>query len=101
MSSQWLPAFALCILIVSLRLQHAHSVLGARQYRSSTEPLRCFEKGERADGACVRASVRNSDDRPAVFHRLWSVGRPDMAMWIFTRSIFAGEPIRLFNNGNM
>src|SRR5262245_6422994 len=28
-------------------------------------------------------------------------GRPDMAMWIFTKSIFAGEPIRLFNNGNM
>jgi UDP-glucuronate 4-epimerase len=28
-------------------------------------------------------------------------GRPDMAMWIFTKSILAGEPIKLFNNGNM
>jgi UDP-glucuronate 4-epimerase len=28
-------------------------------------------------------------------------GRPDMAMWIFTKSIMAGEPIKLFNNGNM
>jgi UDP-glucuronate 4-epimerase len=28
-------------------------------------------------------------------------GRPDMAMWIFARSILAGEPIRLFNHGNM
>ena len=28
-------------------------------------------------------------------------GRPDMAMWIFTRSIIAGEPIKLFNNGDM
>jgi UDP-glucuronate 4-epimerase len=28
-------------------------------------------------------------------------GRPDMAMWIFARSILADEPIRLFNNGNM
>jgi UDP-glucuronate 4-epimerase len=28
-------------------------------------------------------------------------GRPDMAMWIFAKAIFAGEPIRLFNNGNM
>jgi UDP-glucuronate 4-epimerase len=28
-------------------------------------------------------------------------GRPDMAMWLFTRAILAGEPIRLFNNGNM
>jgi UDP-glucuronate 4-epimerase len=28
-------------------------------------------------------------------------GRPDMAMWIFAKAILAGEPIRLFNNGNM
>ena len=28
-------------------------------------------------------------------------GRPDMAMWIFTRAILAGEPIRLFNGGRM
>jgi UDP-glucuronate 4-epimerase len=26
-------------------------------------------------------------------------GRPDMAMWLFARSIFAGEPIRLFDYG--
>src|SRR5262245_56040513 len=91
MSSQWLPAFALCILIVSLRLQHAHSVLGARQYRSSAEPLRCFEKGERADGACVRASVRNSDDRPAVFHRLWSVGAPGYGHVDFYKIYFRGR----------
>ena len=29
----------------------------------------------------------------------WS--RPDMMMWIFTRKILAGEPIQLFNNGEM
>ena len=28
-------------------------------------------------------------------------GRPDMAMWIFAKSIIGGEPIKLFNNGNM
>jgi len=28
-------------------------------------------------------------------------GRPDMAMFIFTRKIIAGEPIPVFNNGNM
>jgi UDP-glucuronate 4-epimerase len=28
-------------------------------------------------------------------------GRPDMAMWIFAKAILVGEPIRLFNNGNM
>jgi UDP-glucuronate 4-epimerase len=28
-------------------------------------------------------------------------GRPDMAMWIFTRKILAGQPIEVFNNGKM
>lgn len=28
-------------------------------------------------------------------------GRPDMAMWIFAKAIVAGQPIKLFNNGNM
>ncbi len=28
-------------------------------------------------------------------------GRPDMAMWLFTRAIFAGEPIMVFGEGDM
>lgn len=28
-------------------------------------------------------------------------GRPDMAMWMFTKAILAGEPIKLFNHGRM
>jgi UDP-glucuronate 4-epimerase len=28
-------------------------------------------------------------------------GRPDMAMWIFTKAILAGEPIHVFNHGDM
>lgn len=28
-------------------------------------------------------------------------GRPDMAMWIFTKAIITGQPIKLFNKGNM
>jgi UDP-glucuronate 4-epimerase len=28
-------------------------------------------------------------------------GRPDMAMWIFTRNILAGRPIQVFNQGRM
>jgi len=28
-------------------------------------------------------------------------GRPDMAMWMFARAIFAGEPIDVFGEGNM
>src|SRR5437868_10369258 len=28
-------------------------------------------------------------------------GRPDMAMWIFTKALYAGEPLPLFNHGQM
>jgi UDP-glucuronate 4-epimerase len=28
-------------------------------------------------------------------------GRPDMAAWLFVRAILAGEPIQVFNNGDM
>ena len=28
-------------------------------------------------------------------------GRPDMALYIFTKAIYAGEPIHVFNNGDM
>jgi UDP-glucuronate 4-epimerase len=28
-------------------------------------------------------------------------GRPDMAMWLFAKAIMAGEPIKLFNHGDM
>jgi UDP-glucuronate 4-epimerase len=28
-------------------------------------------------------------------------GRPDMAMWIFTKALYAGEPLALFNRGEM
>ena len=28
-------------------------------------------------------------------------GRPDMAMWIFTKALFAGEPLALYNRGEM
>jgi UDP-glucuronate 4-epimerase len=42
---------------------------------------------------------------PATGLRLFTVygpwGRPDMALFLFTRAILAGEPIQVFNNGQM
>jgi UDP-glucuronate 4-epimerase len=42
---------------------------------------------------------------PATGLRFFTVygpwGRPDMAVWLFTAAIMAGEPIRLFNDGRM
>ena len=42
---------------------------------------------------------------PATGLRFFTVygpwGRPDMAMWLFTAAIMAGQPIKLFNHGKM
>ena len=42
---------------------------------------------------------------PATGLRFFTVygpwGRPDMAMWLFTEAILRGQPIKLFNGGNM
>jgi UDP-glucuronate 4-epimerase len=42
---------------------------------------------------------------PATGLRFFTVygpwGRPDMAMWLFAKAIFAGDPIKLFNHGRM
>ncbi len=42
---------------------------------------------------------------PATGLRFFTVygpwGRPDMAAWLFTEAILSGEPVRLFNHGNM
>lgn len=44
-------------------------------------------------------------DLPTTGLRFFTVygpwGRPDMAMFLFTKAILAGEPIDVFNNGNM
>lgn len=42
---------------------------------------------------------------PATGLRFFTVygpwGRPDMALWLFTKAILAGEPIKVFNEGRM
>jgi UDP-glucuronate 4-epimerase len=42
---------------------------------------------------------------PATGLRFFTVygpwGRPDMAIWLFTEAILAGQPVRLFNQGHM
>jgi hypothetical protein len=48
------------------------------------------------NGLAKHLAKRHSFDRPAILHGVWSLGRPDMAMFIFARAILAGEPIKLF-----
>ena len=43
---------------------------------------------------------RPADDDVPVLHRLWALGRPDMALFVHARH-FAGEPIEVYNHGDM
>jgi hypothetical protein len=43
-------------------------------------------------GPCLSREMRSKFQRE---------GRPDMALFLFTKAILAGQPINVFNNGNM
>lgn len=76
-----------------------------------------FSEGDRTDSPmALYAATKKCDELMAeaynhLFHipliglRFFSVygpwGRPDMALYIFTKNILAGEPITVFNHGNM
>ena len=38
--------------------------------------------------------------RSALFHRVWTLGT-DMALFLFTKAMLEGKPIKVFNNGKM
>ncbi|HEY7959419.1 MAG TPA: NAD-dependent epimerase/dehydratase family protein [Sphingomicrobium sp.] len=67
-------------------------------------PLSLYAATKKAD-ELMSESYANLYRVPLTGLRFFTVygpwGRPDMAMWIFTRAIYAGEPIPLFNGGEM
>jgi UDP-glucuronate 4-epimerase len=67
-------------------------------------PVSLYAATKRA-GELITESYCRSYGLPAVGFRFFTVygpwGRPDMALYIFTNAILAGEPIRVFNDGQM
>ena len=67
-------------------------------------PLSLYAASKKADELMTEA-YSNLFRLPSTGLRFFTVygpwGRPDMAMWIFTRALFAGEPLPLFNHGEM
>jgi UDP-glucuronate 4-epimerase len=67
-------------------------------------PVSLYAATKRA-GELITESYCRSYGLAAVGFRFFTVygpwGRPDMALYIFTKAILAGEPIRVFNNGQM
>ena len=67
-------------------------------------PLSLYAATKKAD-ELVSESYANLYGLPSTGLRFFTVygpwGRPDMAMWIFTRALFEGTPLPLFNGGEM
>ena len=85
----------------SVRRQYGDAVLGASERRPSRVTLRRDEEGQRTDGAHLQPSVRPAHHGAAILHGVRSVGRPDMALFLFTKAILEGQPIDVFNHGKM
>jgi len=67
-------------------------------------PLSLYAATKKAD-ELMSECYANLYRMPSTGLRFFTVygpwGRPDMAMWIFTRALYAGEPLPLFNHGEM
>ena len=67
-------------------------------------PLSLYAASKKAN-ELMSESYANIHRLPSTGLRFFTVygpwGRPDMAMWIFTKALFAGEPLPLFNHGEM
>jgi UDP-glucuronate 4-epimerase len=67
-------------------------------------PLSLYAATKKAD-ELLSESYANLYRMPLTGLRFFTVygpwGRPDMAMWIFTKALYAGEPLPLFNGGEM
>jgi UDP-glucuronate 4-epimerase len=67
-------------------------------------PLSLYAATKKAD-ELLSESYANLYRLPLTGLRFFTVygpwGRPDMAMWIFVKALYAGEPLPLFNGGEM
>lgn len=73
------------------------------EHRGVDHPLQFYAATKRANELMAH-SYSHLFRLPTTGLRFFTVygpwGRPDMALFLFTRSILAGEPIKVFNNGN-
>jgi UDP-glucuronate 4-epimerase len=67
-------------------------------------PLSLYAATKKAD-ELITESYASLYRLPSTGLRFFTVygpwGRPDMAMWIFTQALFAGQPLPLYNGGEM
>jgi UDP-glucuronate 4-epimerase len=82
----------------------ANSKMPFRTSDNVDHPLSLYGASKKANELMAHAYA-HLYGLPATGLRFFTVygpwGRPDMAMWLFAKAILAGEPIKLFNSGNM
>lgn len=95
--------------VAHLTYASTSSVYGANtnmpfsERRPADHPLQFYAATKRANELMAH-SYSHLFRLPTTGLRFFTVygpwGRPDMALFLFTKNILAGEPIKLFNNGN-
>jgi UDP-glucuronate 4-epimerase len=80
----------------------ANTQMPFSEHRGANHPLQFYAATKRANELMAH-SYSHLFQLPTTGLRFFTVygpwGRPDMALFLFTRNIIAGEPIKLFNNG--
>lgn len=93
-----------------LLLASTSSVYGANTRMPYREGVKAddqmsFYAASKKSGEAMAHSYAHLFGLPVTMFRFFTVygpwGRPDMAPWLFTSAILAGQPIRVFNHGNM
>ncbi|MCF6109018.1 NAD-dependent epimerase [Mesorhizobium muleiense] len=95
--------------VAHLSYASTSSVYGANtnipysEHRPADHPLQFYAATKRANELMAH-SYSHLFGLPTSGLRFFTVygpwGRPDMALFLFTKNILAGKPIKLFNNGN-
>lgn len=82
----------------------ANTTMPFSTHQGADHPLSLYAATKKANEVMAH-SYAHTYGLPCTGLRFFTVygpwGRPDMAMWIFTRAILSGEPVTLFNQGRM
>ena len=81
----------------------ADTAMPFSEHTGANHPLQFYAATKRSNELMAH-SYGHLFNLPTTGLRFFTVygpwGRPDMAIYLFTKAILAGEPIKLFNNGN-
>ena len=91
-------ALGLCL---SSSVYGGNTCLPFSEHQSVDHPVSLYAASKKANNmAHTYSHPAAAGNGPALFHGLWALGRPDMALFLFTRAMLAGELIGLQQRPN-